>query len=198
MTSKYYLLFLIIVKIVHASEIESTENNSTEEYTTSDYTTDVPGSEAKSEVPGIGYDSAELRDKYIKVKYNESDEDELEIKPNSIAKEQLLRFRKFLNRKSVILKRVDAKADSTEEAGEKLIPKEIRQLNHIEEKFKENYPEKLSDVTAEDILPLLPRNLSSLIPLIHQLRDEKCQRHAEYFLQGLHNLTKWAVQSKYF
>jgi len=58
-------------------------------------------------------------------------------------------------------------------------------------------PERLSDVTAEDILPLLPRNLSSFIPLLRKLEGEKCQRHGEHFLQGLHNLTKWAVQSKW-
>ena len=62
--------------------------------------------------------------------------------------------------------------------------------------FRGKVPERLSDVTAEEILPLLPRNLSMYLPLIGELSTPRCQRHAQHFLTGLHNLTTWAVQSK--
>ncbi|EEB12970.1 hypothetical protein Phum_PHUM216870 [Pediculus humanus corporis] len=63
--------------------------------------------------------------------------------------------------------------------------------------LRSKYPEKISEVTAEDILPLLPQNLTYFYPLIKEIKNEKCQKQSIYFLEGLHNLTKWAVQSKF-
>lgn len=137
----------------------------------------------------------------VRVKLNETEEVEFEIKPNSISREQLLRFRKFLSRKGFVLKNADF---DSEEGSEDLTKRKIGEYNGkeginpnvIEESGKKKYPEKLSEVTAEDILPLLPQNLTSIYPHIFQLKNEKCQKQALYFLQGLHNLTNWAVQSK--
>ncbi|XP_066998899.2 nose resistant to fluoxetine protein 6 [Anabrus simplex] len=49
-------------------------------------------------------------------------------------------------------------------------------------------------LTAEDILPLLPRNLSQFLPAINQIRTQHCREQTEEFLFGLHNLTSWAVK----
>lgn len=210
--SKIYLFFIFLITVVCATTTEYLDNTTTEDLVTSDYTTEVPGTEkSKSEVPGEKHElvknskkhlvnSTELKplttDNVIKIRLNDSEE--IEIKPNSISREQLIRFRKYLNRKGITIKHLEGKTDGepAESVEEKRKVKESRQLNTIVDKLKENFPEKLSDVTAEDILPLLPRNLSTLLPIIHNLRTDRCRRHAEYFLNGLHNLTKWAVQSK--
>lgn len=111
--------------------------------------------------------------------------------PNRLSAEQLQRFRKFLSSKGFQIKNEDL------EAMDEKRPQKF-QRNIVSETIREKYPERLSDVTAEDILPLLPRNLSDLMPVVRELKNERCQRHVKYFLQELHHLKKWAVQSKSF
>lgn len=195
-----FVSFAFLILFISSGFGTETENDS-EKFSLDAIT--VTGNEGKNDAPDAG---AEFQmnpgGTNVKVKLNETEVVEFEIKPNSITREQLLRLRKFLNKNGLQMRNMGE--DASEEAPKKKLGDGGRnnakihktKMNLADEVGKTSYPEKLSEVTAEDILPLLPQNLSSFDPYIYELRNERCQKHAMYFMQGLHNLTKWAVQSK--
>lgn len=191
MTSNIFLVLILLISSVAFGTVKSLPDPST-----------TPGTEVANSVSTTTTDPKPLIDTNIKVKLNDSEVLEFEIKPQTITRDQFLRFRKYLTRMGIVLKNVDAEInDGSEDSTTKKKgiggKDSIYHINNINEERKKKYPEKLSEVTAEDILPLLPQNLSSFLPYVYQLKNERCQRQAQYFLLGLHNLTQWAVESKF-